>query len=205
MEANPSHEELLSLLLLIPRHHFRSFLFSLISSFFYTLLFHAHSVDRRISSPKAFISNETVISTHSEHKRCSIVSSYKGLRLLLLARTASPIQDDFPSETKLLMKYCLFWFVAVLWWLGTMNWRGRRVISVHLFQRQEMRMNSRLWRWLTPALRVCGLPFAIRAYSHLAMREARKCPFRTIGMTGAAYRRYLFREKELKELGQGWR
>ena len=205
MEANPSHEEFLSLLLLIPRHHFRSFLFSLISSFFHTLLFLVHSVERRISSPKAFINNETVISPHSEYKRCEVVSSHKEFHLLLLSRTASPIQDDFPNETKLLMKYCLFWFVAVLWWLDTMNWRGRRVISAHLFQRQEMRMNFRLWRWFTPALRVCGLPLGIRAYSHLAMREARKCPFRTIGMTGAAYRRYLFREKELKELGQGWR
>ena len=115
MEANPSHEEPLSLLLLIPRHHFRSFLFSLISSFFHTLLFLVHSVERRISSPKAFINNETVISPHSEYKRCEVVSSHKEFHLLLLARTASPIQDDFPSETKLLMKYCLFWFVAVLW------------------------------------------------------------------------------------------
>ena len=146
MEANPSHEELLSLLLLIPRHHFRSFLFSLISSFFYTLLFHAHSVERRISSPKAFINNETVISPHSEYKRCEVVSSHKELHLLLLSRTVSPIQDDFPNETIPLTKCRHFCFIGVLWCLGTMNWRGRRVISAHLFQRQEMRMNSRLWR-----------------------------------------------------------
>ena len=147
MEANPSHEEFLSLLLLIPRHHFRSFLFSLISSFFHTHLFlaHIHSVERRISSPKAFISNETVISPHSEYKRCEVVSSHKELHLLLLSRTVSPIQDDFPNETIPLTKCRHFCFIGVLWCLGTMNWRGRRVISAPLFQRQEMRMNSRLW------------------------------------------------------------
>lgn len=135
MEANPSHEEFLSLLLLIPRHHFRSFLLSLISSFFHTHLFlaHIHSVERRISSPKAFISNETVISPHSEHKCCGIVSAYKELHLLLLARTVSPIQDDFPNETIPFTKYSHFCFISVLWCLYTMNWRGRRVILTSLF------------------------------------------------------------------------